>query len=206
MIFWARDQQLRSNFFIGCCPTAKLVCKPEKCPKAKPCSKFYVPKKTKGSNDCCFTHTCEPPADKCLYELSFLNGANGGERSRTNLEKELVAKYLGDSWQDGPCRSCQCLQKSGRLEASCRITECPQLSLHIDKDDYDLLEQPIRGECCPGIKRVKCKHHGKLYDVGKSWLLDGDPCKTVECVETALGIQKQTKVKTCDTNCELGWR
>lgn len=190
----------------GCCPIANLICKPEKCPKRESCPKFYISKKTKTPNDCCYKYTCKPPPDKCLYELSYLAAYTGGERQRSELEKEVVELLAGARWYDGPCRECECVRRNEFSEATCSVKECPSSLTHSDKDDYELLEEHIMGQCCPTIRRVKCRHYGKVYNVGEHWVMDDDPCKTGECIQTFLEVQKEIKIKICETNCELGWK
>lgn len=78
----------------GCCPVAELLCKPDKCPEAQTCQKYYQLKKSKSPGDCCHSYKCEPPKDKCLYEMKYVSAASGGERPRTKLERELLAKQV----------------------------------------------------------------------------------------------------------------
>lgn len=50
-------------------------------------------------------------------------------------------------------------------QAICSVKECPSLSHHADKEEFDLLEEPVMNQCCPTVTRVKCKHEGQLFEV-----------------------------------------
>lgn len=138
-----------------------------------------------------------------------MEGANGGERNRTKHEREVIMKKPGTSWQDGPCRECKCEKGTGLetgYEAHCTTTECPLLSEHADRHDYDLQTKPVRNQCCPSVLRTACKHQRHSYPPGQTWSPDPkDPCTLSECIVHGNEVQIRTKVKTCDTKCELGW-
>lgn len=194
----------------GCCKIAKLVCKEELCPKPpEHCPAFHKLKKDKRPGACCASFECEVEKDKCIYELSWMPAATGGERPKTSNEKQLIGKTNGEKWSDGPCRQCVCEKVGTKVEPVCSKTQCPNLATHPDRNEYDLELRPIRNQCCPAIVRVACRHLGKLYKLGENWRPNSqDPCSVSECQKSDLqeGVVIRTKVKSCDTKCDLGWK
>lgn len=107
----------------------KSVCKKELCPKPHECPQYHTLKKEEVNGVCCPLFVCEPPEDKCIFETAYTNDAKGGEKQLTKCvssflnfdvsnkiycryEKQKVLKSANDSWQDGPCRECQCVLTS----------------------------------------------------------------------------------------------
>lgn len=188
----------------GCCPEAKIICKKELCPKAKDCPQFHVLKNETGK--CCPFYSCEPPKNKCIYEYEYTSDEKGGERVRTEMEKQKVLKKGNDTWQDGPCRTCTCSQTSlGNYQSKCTQTDCSAIELSQDYLDYELEPEFLYDQCCPNIKRVACKHDQKVYKVGEKWTIGDDFCTVFECVNGTSGVQKETQVKSCAKDCELGF-
>lgn len=64
---------------------------------------------------------------------------------------------------------------------------------------------PVFGQCCADIKRKACKYNGKIYEVGQKWPKDGDYCTTLECLESDNNVVKETQVKSCDRDCDIGF-
>lgn len=87
----------------------------------------------------------------------------------------------------------------------CSETDCPSIKTHSDYNDYELIIQPVYNQCCGNIKRKACKYNGKIYELGEKWHKGNDYCTTMECLETPYGISKETQVKTCEENCEIGF-
>ncbi|EFA10333.2 hemocytin [Tribolium castaneum] len=188
----------------GCCPELKLICKTETCPKPKFCPQYHTLRNETGK--CCPWYTCEPPKNKCIYDYEYTSDENGGERPRTAIEKQKVLKNANETWNDGPCRVCKCLRTSiGNYQASCTQTDCSAIEISQDYLEYELEPEFVYDQCCPNIKRVACKHGEKVYKVGQNWTLDHDFCTVYECVNGTSGVQKETQVKSCDTECELGF-
>lgn len=94
---------------------------------------------------------------------------------------------------------------SGNYQSTCAQSDCPSVKTHSDYNDYELIIQPVYDQCCGNIKRKACKYNGELYEVGQKWPKGTDYCTTMECIETSFGISKETKVKTCDDNCGIGF-
>lgn len=83
---------------------------------------------------------------------------------------------------------------------------CPEIAQE-QFDNFVYEFQAIEGECCKKHKMSACKVGDTMYMIGQSWPCpDGDQCKTYTCVETSPGVlKKQESIKTCDTDCPLGW-
>lgn len=113
---------------------------------------------------------------------------------------------MNDSWQDGPCRNCQCLESSpGIYQSSCSKIECQPIESSPDFPEYILEAIPVQNECCPTFKRTACKHEGTVYNAGEEWAATPDNCVISRCVKTDTGIEKRSVVKECDVSCDLGW-
>nr|CAH7739498.1 unnamed protein product [Callosobruchus chinensis] len=192
--------------YTGCCPLARKVCDKTLCPPPKECPEYHLLKTLDDSEGkCCPVYACEPPKDKCIYETMYTAATKGGERLLTKFEKQKLLKNGNETWNDGPCRECKCsVTDIGNYQSSCSKTECPSIRTHADYQDYELAIWPIFEQCCPEIKRVACKHNNKLYHVGEKWPIGRDYCTTMECVQTPTGIMKETRVKNCDKNCDIG--
>ncbi|RZC42307.1 hemocytin, partial [Asbolus verrucosus] len=190
----------------GCCPEVKIICKPELCPKPKPCPQYYILKNETGTGKCCPLYICEPPKDKCIYENKYIAATSGGERPRTELEKQTVLKNANETWQDGPCHPCECvLTTIGNYQAHCGKTECPLVNASEGFFDYEFDTQPVYDKCCPDITRSACKHNNKVYKVGETWIKEDDPCTIFGCINGTNGVLKETKITNCDNNCEKGF-
>lgn len=199
------DGYVREIDDSGCCPVEKLVCKKELCPQPSECPQFYNLKKTEVDGKCCPVYECEAPK-KCIYETEFTAATKGGERHRTRYEKQKLLKNANETWSDGPCRECKCLQTDdGKFQASCSKSECPSINDHPDLAEFELREEPVFEKCCPNIVRDKCKYNGKVYKEGETWTKENDNCVTFECVKTSNGLQKETNIKSCDTTCDIGY-
>lgn len=77
-----------------CCPKVQMICKPETCSAPPICQEFYELKTDNDANKCCPVYTCVPPADKCIFENSFIAAKEGGERQRTLEEKQKFLKNV----------------------------------------------------------------------------------------------------------------
>ncbi|XP_065155864.1 hemocytin-like isoform X3 [Atheta coriaria] len=191
----------------GCCPTVELVCDTNLCPAAPKCDEFYSLNKTDaGKTSCCPEYKCVAP-ESCIVDLDHIEAENGGERQRSQYEKQKLLKQANDTWNDGPCRSCKCYgSKSTGFHSACTTTECPLVTSSPDYAEYDLLIEPIKGECCPEMKRSGCKYNSKIYHIGEKWTDEHNPCTKLECVETkGYGVQKLTQIISCDESCDIGY-
>lgn len=85
-----------------------------------------------------------------------------------------VVKHPGDIWQDGHCKSCQCMNRTdGTVETSCRTQTCPSCKLgevHVD----------LPGECCGQCKPSGCVVSGTVYKDGQHMPID-KKCYTRTC-------------------------
>ena len=122
-------------------------------------------------------------------------------------ERKKELKDIGDSWNDGPCRICKCtMTPDHEMKEICTLTECPNLNEVADYQEYELITNPVYGECCPEIKRKACKFNSKVYQKGEKWHPGNDYCHLIECAEHNLnGVDKVNRMTTCDTKCEFGW-
>ncbi|CAH0555060.1 unnamed protein product [Brassicogethes aeneus] len=187
----------------GCCPLASIVCRQELCSEAKPCPQYYRLESKEIPGKCCPIHTCEPPQEMCIFEAKYISATDGGERLLTKFEKRLELKAGNSSWNDGPCRVCNCLlTSSGSYQFTCKKEDCKELKTFTDFYEYDLVMEHIYDKCCPEPKRIGCKHKGQVYKVQESWPLD--KCSTMKCTENSNKIIKETLQITCDSNCEFG--
>ncbi|KAL1513261.1 hypothetical protein ABEB36_002690 [Hypothenemus hampei] len=191
----------------GCCPKIKEICKKDLCPEAKQCPEYHVLKKQEIPGQCCPLYICEPPKDKCIFESGYAPDDNGGEKMLTKYEKVKVLKVKDESWEDGPCRKCQCLPSTiGNYQVVCSKTECPTVELHEDHLNYKLQLINISKKCCPEIVRSACKFGGKIYEVGQEWQQDNDYCKTYSCTKTDK-VRIETSVKNCaEKECKPGFK
>lgn len=78
----------------GCCPSVELVCKPELCPVAQECPKYYDLKNSTLPGKCCPEYRCEAPKNKCIYNPEYTADEAGGERLRNQYEKQQVLKKV----------------------------------------------------------------------------------------------------------------
>jgi von Willebrand factor len=202
-----KDGYVKTIDDSGCCPEVKIICKKELCPKPKPCQQYHTLKNETGTGECCPLYTCEPPKDKCIYENEYTAAETGGERARTEMEKQKVLKNANETWQDGPCRQCKCsITSVGNYQPTCSHSDCSAIEISQDYLDYELEPEFVYDKCCPNVKRVACKYNQKVYKVGKKWTKENDYCTIYECVNSTSGIQKETKVTKCDTDCDLGYK
>ena len=126
------DGYVRTIDTSGCCPEAKITCDKSICPKPKQCQQYHT-LKNETTGKCCPLYTCEPPKNKCIYENEYMSDENGGERPRTEIEKQKVLKNANETWQDGPCRQCKCVRTSiGNYQPSCSQTDCSALEISHD--------------------------------------------------------------------------
>ncbi|KAJ3643777.1 hypothetical protein Zmor_026489 [Zophobas morio] len=199
------DGYVRTIDTSGCCPEAKITCDKSICPKPKQCQQYHT-LKNETTGKCCPLYTCEPPKNKCIYDNEYMSDENGGERPRTEIEKQKVLKNANETWQDGPCRQCKCVRTSiGNYQPSCSQTDCSALEISHDYLDYELVPEFVYDQCCPVVKRVSCKDNDKIYKVGEKWTKENDVCTIYECVNITTGVHKETQVTTCDTKCDLGF-
>lgn len=99
----------------------------------------------------------EPPKDLCLYYMDSSNDLNFSEN--------LVAKKIGDIWEDGNCKTCTCDFKDGMPTPRCVMKDCLKMENHPDINDYVIEGNFLTYECCPNFERVACKDNGKVYQV-----------------------------------------
>lgn len=189
----------------GCCPTVDYVCNKNLCPPPDVCPQFYHLKKLNVSVTCCPIYSCEAPK-KCIVDLVYTNSEEGGEKLRNEQDKQKILKDIGEKWQDGPCRECECIGSATEgYHSNCMQKNCPTIENSEDNKDYvlELIGNP--GECCSSIKRTACKYEGEVYAVGDKWPVKHDYCTFMECVNTTSGVRKTTERMNCDTKCEIGY-
>lgn len=66
----------------------------------------------------------------------------------------------GESWQDGPCRVCECESRDWRPK--CSVQQCPAAPVEAD---FVVEAFPQPKHCCPQYKRTACRLGNKLYKV-----------------------------------------
>ncbi|RVE53530.1 hypothetical protein evm_001900, partial [Chilo suppressalis] len=186
----------------GCCPRLRLECEPAACPRAPACPRFHTSRPHQDRGQCCPTHHCEPPKDKCIAILEWEASPKGGEKPRPKPEQML--KDVDEVWMDGPCRWCRCVSSAVGATTSCSTTECPRAS-----NDQDLVvePQPLPYACCPSLKAVACRVGELVYKVGENWTSPDNPCERYSCERIGDGkLRKSTTLTRCETNCLPGWK
>lgn len=182
----------------GCCPRLDVVCKPDTCPKALECPKYYRTREIQDPNSCCPRYECEPPSDICIYDV--------GSENELTTEKTTISKKIGEEWKDGLCKTCRCESSEIGPVAKCTRTVCPNVQNHFDINDYVLEEILLKDQCCPTYERLACKDGDGVYEVGDTWQPDSsNKCLTVQCNNETNIIQKQIKVQECGVTCDLGY-
>ncbi|XP_016844891.1 hemocytin [Nasonia vitripennis] len=187
----------------GCCPRNEKICQPETCPPTNSCQKYSVPIVKVDPNACCPKIDCEPPKDLCLY---YMDSSNGLE-----FLDNLIAKDIGETWEDGKCKTCTCELRDGIPTPNCVTKEClGNIEEHPDFRDFVLERVPVDNACCPLIKRVACKHNAHVYQPGQTWNPDPkDICVTTECATESDGLEsvltRKTIVQECPITCEFGY-
>ncbi|XP_066254573.1 hemocytin [Euwallacea similis] len=192
----------------GCCPRIKLVCNKENCAKTPAeCPQYYTLKKEHVTGKCCPSFVCEPPEDKCIFETGYGAAEAGGENELSRYEKQKLLKPGNDTWQDGPCRECQCiLATPGNYQATCSKTDCPSLESHEDHADYILKQILVPNHCCPKVERSACKFQGEIHQIGEKWQQEGDYCKTYSCVKSDK-VRLETSIESCnERKCNSGFK
>lgn len=86
-----------------------------------------------------------------------------------NLE-HIIAKQIGEEWKDGNCKTCVCEYSQDAPKPNCLITECPDIHMHPDINDYVLEEIILNDKCCPTFERTACKDGDKVYSVRQNTL------------------------------------
>ncbi|XP_028169728.1 hemocytin-like [Ostrinia furnacalis] len=186
----------------GCCPKVNMVCRKEACPKKPDCPKFQNLVEYNVTGKCCQKYECEPPKDKCVVTLEWEAAPRGGEKARA--EPEEVLKDIDEAWLDGPCRRCRCERSSLGASAQCSVTECPA---SLAASQFVLEPRPVPFACCPALVHVACRDGENVYRVGENWTSPYDVCESYSCSEAGDGkLEKLTTVKTCETNCQPGWK
>ncbi|XP_050525527.1 hemocytin [Daktulosphaira vitifoliae] len=185
--------------YQGCCPTFQAICRSDTCPDPKPCDMYYK-KINIDNHSCCPHYKCELPNNTCIYEYEWIASAEGGERKRYNDEKTVDLKQNGDTWEDGPCRTCLCDMNSRK--GICNKIECPSSPVSLN---YVIIAKFKYGQCCPIYKKEACIYHGKIFNVGSEWS-SSDPCKTLSCKQDSNDeVYIHESEKNCNTECPLGW-
>lgn len=189
----------------GCCPVSEFICKPELCPKPDKCEMFFSLKEIPGK--CCPSFVCEPPKEKCIFEGKYVADEKGGEKQKTKYERTKELKNVNETWHDGPCRECTCLETStNTYHPSCTLTECPKLESFNDYSEYVLELVPVPNTCCPKVKRTACKYLDKIYGPSEEWAVSNDYCTTEQCVETPeVGLEKRKTSTVCNKVCDPGF-
>ncbi|XP_052092501.1 mucin-5AC-like [Mytilus californianus] len=188
----------------GCCDKYTVVCKPEKCITRPPtCTSPRIVQQT-NAGECCPQYNCECPNTcpkmvtpvckpdshytvidtecNCQAYACVKNIINGtmppvvtvNQVCKYAMNGHEVVKHPGDIWQDGHCKSCQCMNRTdGTVETSCRTQTCPSCKLgevHVD----------LPGECCGQCKPSGCVVSGTVYKDGQHMPID-KKCYTRTC-------------------------
>lgn len=78
----------------------------------------------------------------------------------------MIAVAVGKIWKKSPCEDCVCEKSIDKFPKSvCTKIQCPTINDHSDINDYELIEIPLKDQCCSKIERVACKDNGKIYNV-----------------------------------------
>ncbi|XP_071447163.1 hemocytin-like [Hetaerina americana] len=218
----------------GCCPRVIERCNVTLCPPRPDCPQHHSMEKLPlVEGKCCPEYRCSPPKDVCIYEHEYVASEEGGEKLLEEGQKFTSVRKVGETWEDGPCRECMCIEMGQRwtksakggssrgakgakghfkapkkvLKTSCSSSICPSLEEHPDAEEYHLEQIPVPGKCCPDIVRKACQDEGKIYQVGKEWSIPGENCISRQCIlsTNASLVIKQYKVQHCVKVCEKGW-
>ncbi|KAL0131073.1 hypothetical protein PUN28_002574 [Cardiocondyla obscurior] len=193
-------EQLQPGFTMvmntsGCCPRPTKICNPETCSTAPNCPDYYNVVPIMPLDSCCPTYECVPPKDVCLYTTN-----------ENQAEQRIVTKKVGEEWKDGKCTTCVCENSNKSPKTNCLITECSNMSVHPDMNNYVLEEVLLEDKCCPIFERTACKWKDKIYHVGESWKPNiENPCLTMQCTKESNGIQVLNKIQECNTTCDYGY-
>ncbi|KAK8736441.1 hypothetical protein OTU49_005007, partial [Cherax quadricarinatus] len=191
----------------GCCPRHTIKCTGE-CPEVV-CPEFHVvTEESAKEEECCPKTKCEPPVDACIYDYQYYIDPSGFEQLMNSSEpsKKQVHK-VGESWQDGFCLSCKCLEDSeGLSQHQCSQQVCPTLDAHPDYDEYTLESESVPNQCCSKITRTACIDDSDIIEVGETKTFPYNGCLSMECIRTAEGkVEKIQKISSCNESCSVGW-
>ncbi|KAF6208904.1 hypothetical protein GE061_014646, partial [Apolygus lucorum] len=182
----------------GCCPKVVVTCQVDTCPKPPSCPQHHVAVK-RDTELCCPSYRCAVPEGKCVYEMSYTAGLTGGERPRLAMEMENILKSTGDTWNDGPCRICEC-ELDGN--SKCTLSTC---SPPPESEHYVYEPEQVNKKCCPIYKRTACKVGTAIYEIGQVWPTS-NPCVNSSCIMGDNGeVSKLELSETCKRDCKEGW-
>ncbi|XP_065200216.1 hemocytin isoform X2 [Planococcus citri] len=189
----------------GCCPSIDIICDVNTCPRPLECPSYFVLHEIKNSHGCCPEFKCELPPNTCIHEYEWIAEYNGSTRERLPSEKYKELKEIGDSWFDGPCKQCSCI--NGSIHSVCNSMICEEPK---STEIQPFVTEPVYyfGTCCPSYKKVACKANDLIYPVGTSWNISSDPCRTMHCVQNSETgeVSIEQVIQLCNTTCDLGER
>ncbi|SPP76371.1 hemocytin [Drosophila guanche] len=153
----------------GCCPTQKIVCQTELCPKA-PIScpeRFYEVKTTKEVDACCSTHSCVPPKNLCIvqYELD---------------DSSKFTKQVGEKWTHAKdvCKRETCSYgPDGNAQVLSTLELCST-----DCAPGFSYQSVDKSKCCGKCIQSSCVFEQKLYGVNDQWK-SADNCTLYSCLK-----------------------
>ncbi|XP_053374175.1 mucin-5AC-like [Mercenaria mercenaria] len=172
----------------GCCTKYEVFCKPEECsPPTLVCPTPMVLQPA-NPHECCPTYRCMcPPSCPAVQKPNCSHGSEtveikvgcnctqfacvskssqtstctyvGAQNNSVSGSSNATQTYqIGDSWSDGQCKQCACVERLGRAEISCQEKICPVCQL-----GYKSVRQA--GECCGKCEQTGCVINGTVYTV-----------------------------------------
>nr|XP_045582100.1 uncharacterized protein LOC123745535 [Procambarus clarkii] len=197
---WIRDES-------GCCARYITQCTGV-CPVVT-CPEFHtLTEEPLNGEECCPKTKCDHPADACIYEHQYLIDIIGNQQPANTSDVPVKKLYkVNESWEDGLCLNCKCLQESeGHPRHQCTKQTCPTLDSHPDRGRYELESVETPGQCCPTVTRTACIDDYEVIKIGETFSDPLNACRSVECVKTTEGkVDKIEKIYSCDESCPAGW-
>ncbi|XP_034481426.1 hemocytin [Drosophila innubila] len=167
----------------GCCPTQKIVCKPEKCPPApaKCQQRFYEVYTQQETGVCCATHKCVPPKQLCIVQYEVDDSTS-------------FTKQIGDKWLHAKdvCKLEQCSYgPNGNAQVvstqeTCKTDCAPGYS-------YQKLDKT---KCCGECVQTSCLFEQKLYEINAAWS-SPDNCTHYMCLKKDKLLMVSSSIEVC---------
>ncbi|KAH8270632.1 hypothetical protein KR018_012544 [Drosophila ironensis] len=167
----------------GCCPTQKIICVPELCPRApESCVElFFTVKTTKQFDMCCPSHACVPPKDTCIVQYGL-------------EESSKFTKQIGDKWTHAKdvCMHETCSYGSDGLpHVVSTLEQCV-----IDCAPGFSYKRENKLKCCGKCIQTSCIFEEKLYEVDAHWK-SADNCTSFSCLKKDHQLLVASSLEVC---------
>ncbi|XP_041367296.1 uncharacterized protein LOC121381939 [Gigantopelta aegis] len=155
-----------------CCPNYRCVC-PPRCPKPTEPTCATGSQVVEILTECnCTTKACvASPVPVCRYMMT--KTVINGKDADLTPPKEVI-HHAGQKWNDGLCKSCQCVNSSTGTETSCQTQTCAPCKLGEQR-----VTKP--NECCGECKPTGCVDNGHMYKLDEE-IPSNRKCYKKKCV------------------------